>query len=147
MQRFVQGAGSFVNISLTIKANPKINYTRNYAAFATYDQGSIIGGFSLKSPQYMTYIIFFIIDIAASIAAIFYLRRLIYERRLRYLYKMTSFVYLLEIAKEKADYYYSDGKLRKADYDILVKRIEKRKKFETKIQYYTSEGKPITDEK
>jgi hypothetical protein len=86
MQRFVQGAGSFVNISLTInKANPKINYTTNYAAFVTYDQGSNIGGFSLKSPQYMTYIIYFIIYIAASIVGIFFLRRLIYRRRILYL--------------------------------------------------------------
>jgi hypothetical protein len=83
MQRFVQGAGSFVNISLMIKAKPSINYTKSYAAFATYDQGSTIGGFSLKSPQYLTYIIYFIIYVPVSIFVILYLRRLIYRRTIK----------------------------------------------------------------
>jgi hypothetical protein len=44
IQRFVQGSGSLVNISLMIKTKPNINYTKYYAAFVTYDQGSNIGG-------------------------------------------------------------------------------------------------------
>jgi len=172
MQRFVQGAGSFVNISLTInKANPKINYTTNYAAFVTYDQGSNIGGFSLKSPQYMTYIIYFIIYIAASILGIFFLRRLIYRRRVLYLQRNIydeRLRHILPAYRMRLNWYYSAGKLHKADYELLVNILEEgmiaseMKEYRRplvlnegaptksvhKMKKYTSEGKLIiTDEK
>ena len=69
--RFVQGDGSLVNISLMIKATPKINYSKSYAAFVTHDQGSNTGGYLLTYPQYTNYIILFIIYTAASVAAFF----------------------------------------------------------------------------
>jgi hypothetical protein len=159
MQRFVQGAGSLVNINLTIKAKPNINYTKGYAAFVTYDQGSNTEAFPLNPPNRIYYIIVLILYIPTTILVIFFYRGFIYRMRVRKLEDMIRFRHdmfsfeSLDASREKADYYYTDGKLRKADYDRLVKMIEERKKaiekyrFEIQTKKDTSEGKPITDEK
>jgi len=183
MQRFVQGPGSLVNISLMIKAKPNINYTKSYAAFVTYDQGSNTGGYSLKSPQYMTYIIYFIIYVPVVIF-IFYsisrVRRFYYKRRAILLERLLEerlirimdsnydlpkedvLAQLSRLSREAARYYY-DGVLNKTDYNDFLKLDRERENLKIlstnngslttptksvyKITRYTSEGKPITDEK
>jgi hypothetical protein len=173
MQRLVKGEGSFVNISLAIKAKPNINYINRYVASVTYDEGSNKGGPSIEYPQYTTYIIYFIIYIAASIAAIFFFRRLIYRRRyfklLVTLYEQTENAtnkymrdFVSNTFKMRLNRYYNAGKLHKADYESLLK-LEKQMEIEInrleeevmigaityptksvhKIKRYTSEGKPI----
>jgi hypothetical protein len=84
MQRLVQGGGSFVAINLSIQAKPTINYAGDYAAFVTYDQGSTIGEFSLKPPEYIiniTYIVGFVVGIIGYIIGIVILMRRRYRRR------------------------------------------------------------------
>jgi hypothetical protein len=153
MKRFVQGAGSLVNISLAIKAKPNINYTQNYAAFVTYDQGSNIGGFSFKSPQYITYIIIFIVYTISAIVCIHYIRRIPSHRRtgkltrdlkqiisesdqiLQTLREEPKLTYSIRVKTERIldslerfrrclNYYYTDGKVHKEHYHELVETVD-----------------------
>ena len=66
----------------------------------------------------------------------------------------------LDAFRMRLNHYYSDGKLHKADYELLVNKLQEKMKMVAnrpsegaptksvnKMKRYTSEGKPITDEK
>lgn len=86
VRRLVQGDGSFVEISLTIAAKPNINYTNGYRAYATFDQGSIVGGLSLKpnpNTQYIYYIVLYGVGSVVYYFATKWVYKYLKERRRR----------------------------------------------------------------
>jgi len=75
LKRFVQGEGSFVSINITMTAPSK-----NYHAFATFDQGSTTGTFSLQ-PRFPKELLILIVAVPVyGVLVYFYIYKYAYKR-------------------------------------------------------------------